>query len=404
MRQYSSPKNFAFLFVFGKYLKMNGQTIFQPGNGFFNVNGQTVIKPFNAADVNGILAGLTNGNTGGTANTATAGTGPKPGTLQIVSLQDLINDATTTKINDTIAEEENPPPANNTDNPPPPPPPPPTDVTLRVLLAPGVYTAFPGTSAQFTTNGTGDSGILGGGTYPEGTQPPLSDDFNWTFQLGNGRLTGTVTGLTDANCFEDCGNPENIQTSTPPDAQVDFPSAFPVTQCADGVCGVLPSDHATVTQDGKTTTFVGLAVLRKDFYAYDLIGAPQQDSNAISTQANIDQGGPSSDPVLAFGGKGYDFGTPSGKTYAFALLPDVKELSKGVIAPFAGSGSFPAIPVDQNDNAIGPLPAISDLLYLEKDSANAEDPSRAVWLQQVSTSTPRRPTPKVRLPSISSLS
>ena len=112
-------------------------------------------------------------------------------------------------------------------------------------------------------------------------------------------------------------------------------------------------------------TFEGLAVFRKDFVAYQLIGTSEESET-----------GPSADPILAFGGKGYDFGTPSGKTYAFTLLPDVK----GVLAPFAGPDSFPVVDLstDENGNYIKPLPVISDLLYREK---GVNDQSRAVWLQ-----------------------
>ena len=48
---FKSPKNFSVLFVFGKYIKLQGQTVDEPGNGFFNENGKLVIKPFNAADL-----------------------------------------------------------------------------------------------------------------------------------------------------------------------------------------------------------------------------------------------------------------------------------------------------------------------------------------------------------------
>jgi len=78
---------------------------------------------------------------------------------------------------------------------------------------------------------------------------------------------------------------------------------------------------------------------------------------------------------LVFGGKGYDFGTPSGKTYAFVLTPDIKEALNGAIAPFAGGNTSPAV------NQGGPQPSISPLLYLERDSGSASDQSRAVWLQ-----------------------
>ena len=113
-------------------------------------------------------------------------------------------------------------------------------------------------------------------------------------------------------------------------------------------------------------TLRGLGGLQTtDFVAYQLIGT-----------SKTSETGPSADPILAFGGKGYDFGTPSGKTYAFTLLPDVK----GVLAPFAGPDSFPVVDLstDEDGNYIKPLPAISDLLYREK---GVNDQSRAVWLQ-----------------------
>jgi hypothetical protein len=135
-----------------------------------------------------------------------------------------------------------------------------------------------------------------------------------------------------------------------------------------GVCAVT---DATITQAGKTTTYEGLAVLKKDFFAYQLIGASSDFS--ISTHA-IDSG-PSADPLLVFGGTKYNFGTPSGRIFAFELTPDVKEVLNGAIAPFSGGGSAPVV------NPNGPQPSISPLLYLEKDSASASDPSRAVWLQ-----------------------
>ena len=144
-----------------------------------------------------------------------------------------------------------------------------------------------------------------------------------------------------------------------------------------GVCAVLPTDNATITQDGNTTTFVGLAVLKEGFFAYHVVGLPEI---GLDTHLNNNlDNGPSTDPLLVFGGTGYNFGTPSGKTYAFNLLPDIKE---AVLAPFAGGGSFPEIDLttDQQGNFIKPLPVISDLLYLEKDGG-ANDQSRAVWLQ-----------------------
>ena len=59
---FKSPKNFSILFVFGEYLKLQGQTVFQPGYGWFSNNGQLTTRPFDATDLAGIMAALTNGN------------------------------------------------------------------------------------------------------------------------------------------------------------------------------------------------------------------------------------------------------------------------------------------------------------------------------------------------------
>jgi hypothetical protein len=231
-----------------------------------------------------------------------------------------------------------------------------------VLSTPGVYTAFPETSSEYTTDSAGEQGILGGGNYPEGTPPPLADDFEWTFTIDeNGRRMGTVTGLTDSHCVE--GDCDEIEVTPAPDAVVDFPETL---DCVNGVCPITIDNHATITQDDNPKTYVGLAVLKPDFYAYHLVNLPDDSSDYHP------------EPILAFGGEGYGFGTPSGRTYAFDLLPDVKEGQFGVIAPFAGAGSFPAIPKDQNGNVIGIPPSISPLLYRETDS---NPQSQAVWLQ-----------------------
>jgi hypothetical protein len=90
-------------------------------------------------------------------------------------------------------------------------------VTARVLTPPGVYYLEDSRNIPNPAN----NGILGGGTYPEGATPPLADDFEWTFNVSEGRFTGTVEGLTDASCSgETCEEPV---TGTPPPASVDFP-------------------------------------------------------------------------------------------------------------------------------------------------------------------------------------
>ena len=118
-----------------------------------------------------------------------------------------------------------------------------------------------------------------------------------------------------------------------------------------GICAVT---DATITQGGKTTTYQGLAVLKTGFFAYQLIGALNNDLS-ISTHAElVDNHAPSPDPLLVFGGKGYNFGTPSGRNFAFELTPDVKEALNGAIAPFSGGGSAPVVPQTRTIRSSGP--------------------------------------------------
>ena len=339
--QVNGPKLVA-SFLFGVALTLgNKYTVYEPGYTIDTTGGAPTIRPTTTADINAIMAALTNGNTGGTGAGApgdTAG-GPKPGSkyteVETLSLQDMVADATAQQVNDTLQKDETTEPPADTgttppDNTPPPDPDPePTKVTLRVLTTAGTFTAFPGSPNQYTTDNTGDQGILGGDPHA------TADDFIWPFDIVDGRLTGTISGLTDSHCNQgDCGD---IVTTTPPPVVVDFPETL--TNCVQGtgVCAVLPADHATITQDEQTTTYVGLAVLRKDFVAYQLIGIPEI---GLDTNLNnhLNDNGPSTDPLLVIGGKGYNFGTPSGKTYAFTLLPDLKE---GILAPFAGPRLIP---------------------------------------------------------------
>jgi hypothetical protein len=218
---------------------------------------------------------------------------------------------------------------------------------MRVLTAPGT---FSGNGTTF--NDPGSNGILGGDDDPNVTV----DDFNHTFTIEDDRVVGTVSGLMDTN---------GPMTPT----AVNFPSVFQISQCADGICAVI---DASIRQGSQTQTYVGLAVLRKDFVAYHVVNLPDGSPNDHS------------EPILAFGGKGYDFGTRTGKTYAFVLTPDVLQgdgvqLEGGAIGPFASAESSPFVDasLDEDGNP-KPLPSVSPLLYLERDS-NPE--SKAVWLQ-----------------------
>ncbi|HXG79131.1 MAG TPA: FecR domain-containing protein, partial [Methyloceanibacter sp.] len=154
---FKSATQYAILFVFGEYLKMGGKTLFEPGFGWFVNNGVVETKKFSAADLKLILAALTNNNPnwGGDGNKSNN----PASTFKLVntqSLQQLIADANTQKIVDQANKVE-----------PTPPPgggggctvdcgggggePTPIPINARVLTTPGVYTAFPGTSNQYTT-------------------------------------------------------------------------------------------------------------------------------------------------------------------------------------------------------------------------------------------------------------
>jgi len=101
---FKSPKTYSILFVFGEYLKLQGQTLFQQGYGWFVDNGQWTTRPFNATDLAAIMASLTNSNTTGLANNSN--NGPKPTTLlSTQSLNQLIADANTTQIQGEIDEQ-----------------------------------------------------------------------------------------------------------------------------------------------------------------------------------------------------------------------------------------------------------------------------------------------------------
>ena len=108
------------------------------------------------------------------------------------------------------------------------------------------------------------------------------------------------------------------------------------------------------------------------FFAYQLINA---DFNSQSGNGTNNHNG---DPILAFGGKAYAFGNPSGKQlYLFNLTPDAFQVSQGgAIGPFASAGSSPNVDLTK------PPPSVSHLEMLTNDAANpAKSGSGTVWLQ-----------------------
>ena len=345
-----------FSFLFGNEMRLGSQRVFQPGYTIDTTSGTPTVRPTTAQDINGVMAALTNCNTDGLGATGNEETDVSQGVLQeTVSLQDLISDATDTRIDDSLQEDEANTPSGNTPTGTTPPPPP-AQVTFRVLSVPGVYDAY-GERIQDPAS----NGILGGGNY-NGYQGPakLADDFTWTFSIVNGRFLGTVSGLKDANCSgPDC---QIITTHTASQAKVDLPASFPAVTCLDGIC---PVTNAKITQDGKTRNYAGVAVLKKDFYAYDVLAG-----RYVSGKGLVPTDSEEPDRILLFGGKGYKFAEPTGKIYTFQLSNDL--LQGDAAGPFASSATSP-VPVDGTR-------ATSPLLLLEHDGG-AEDTSRAVWLQ-----------------------
>ena len=291
------------------------------------------------------MAALTNSN----SNTGPADTNKVDQQTQLVndtiSLQELISEANATKVDESLEAEEKKDPAPPSTNPvketeTPAPPVYPT-ITARVLTTPGTYTAFPN-GDTYTTDG---SNVLGGDPDTDG------DDFEFTFSIINDRPVGTVAGKTDSHLQCDSGG-QNCQKviTTPPPAIVSFPASFTLASCPTGICLVT---DATVTQSGQPTTYQGVAVLKPEFFAY----------HVASTGEN---GG---EPLLIFGGKKYNFDSPTGKLHYFQLTADPTQ--PGAAGPFASAGSSPdgVLPADVNTSA---------LVLLEKD---ANPQSKAVWLQ-----------------------
>jgi hypothetical protein len=352
-----------FSFLFGNEMRLGNQRVFQPGYTIDTTSGTPTVRPTTRADINGVMAALTNSNTNGIGSTETEQPDVQPDQLaDTISLQDLISDATETRIVDSLEAEEKketPTTTTTTTTTEDPSPPDPVQVTFRVLGTPGAYTAFPNDPHSKYTTDNGSGGVLGGGNYgntPPG--PPLADDFTWTFSIVDGRFVGTVSGLLDANCTD--SSCQTIETHTISQAKVDFPASFPAATCEDGIC---PVTNAKITQDGVTRNYAGIAVLKQDFFAYQVMaGQYGQGDFVIPTNPN------EPDPLLLIGGTGHQFEAPSGKIHVFQLTQDITQ--PGSFGPFASANSTP-------ESGIG---SPSALFALEQDGGS-DDTSRPVWLQ-----------------------
>jgi hypothetical protein len=345
-------------FLYGDHMTLtgrNGQTynVFQPGNSIDTTTGTPTIRPTTQADINSVMAALTNGSGGSTGNPTGVNTGPTPGqkytSVETPSLQNLISQATQTQINGQLNEQEQQDTTGTPGTPDTPDSPQPIPIKARVLTPPNSFTAY-GTSFE---NPAGN-GILGGDDDPEVD----ADDFVWTFDLGTGRFQGTVTGLNDGS--------GDFKPGT-----VDFP--FVGLQGQNGIFPINPEDGATITQLDQVNHYVGYVAVEQDFFAYNL--------------ASTEQGNDHPERLLVFGGQGYDFNTapPNTKIYEFDLSVDPGQAD--AFGPFASRISSPTKLEGITTYPTGMFTSdggngfISPLVLLDKDRSGADDPSHAVWLQ-----------------------
>jgi hypothetical protein len=197
-----TPTSLTVVLVYGNWAKWKNLVAYEPGYAIMVNNRGSSVKLAPPALINAISAGLSP-NTKTLSNnddtsTKAASAGPKIQMIETADFTQMVNNAITLAITTDFENAQFQPP------------PEPVVVTTRVLTPPGVYYIADGTNIPDPA----DHGILGGGTYPGETRPPLpADDFAWQFNVSEGRFTGTVEGLTDVSCSgQACEEPI---TSTP---------------------------------------------------------------------------------------------------------------------------------------------------------------------------------------------
>jgi len=96
MGKIDSPKDYALIFVFGRYLKLNGDAAYEFPWGFFAENGNKEKRPATPDEIRLMVAALSNSSyAGGNQDNV------KPNNFQLVNtenMSELINDATTQRI------------------------------------------------------------------------------------------------------------------------------------------------------------------------------------------------------------------------------------------------------------------------------------------------------------------
>jgi hypothetical protein len=326
------------------------------------------VRPTTSADVNVIMASLTNGNTGGLASNPSQGSTPAPTMVDTQSLSELISDANATQIQGEIQEQLETP---TTTQPQPIPPETvvlPSDLSLRALTAPDYYVANQRSfwSPGLFISNPGAHGILGGDDTlipcflarnvcngsPYGFFRVQTDDFNvQSDSIADGRIKGTIPPLIERTGFNWWG-PTYGKT---PEAEFDFP-IFNVV----GVHAVTDAVAIEVIDGGThTTTLVGSAFTGRGggFFAYQLFEVGE---NGL---ADLNK------PVLAFGGT--PFQKPEEEPDQLRLFNLYTDPGQNISIPFAAKETSPT-------NLAG---ATIQPLYLLESSGDSENPGRSVWLQ-----------------------
>jgi hypothetical protein len=210
----TNSANFGFVLVYGDYMKMNKLVVFEPGNGFFSQSGKTVIAPAGKGVINQMMAGLTNSKSDGTNNTTNPSNTASTGLQQLAlskTADEVINEATSTQIQDTVkdqliaaaSEPTDPGPTDPGPTDPGPTDPGPTDPgpTDPGPTDPGPTDPVPPTPR---TEGTFNGYVGGLEQRPGGNRPPSAAPFaiqaasNGGFVLNVDKSAGTVSAAFTA--------------------------------------------------------------------------------------------------------------------------------------------------------------------------------------------------------------
>jgi hypothetical protein len=346
---FKSPKTYSILFVFGEYLKLQGNTLFQPGYGWFSNNGEVTTKPFTGDDLKGILAALKGGGSFSTAGNQDGKSGGNPGatgtgTFQSADPSQLVNSFTQSQIQNTLQKEQTQP--TETEQ---------TETVDLQVYRPGETYTYTSNGQSVTLTDPGKSGILGGDPYED------IDAFQvtGTYTPSTGRLTGNIgsadplnslIGVTSENCPAQ-GACTPIYGPIPLH-QFNFPYYKSTTF---GWLDIGSDQQARITSPDEVIDLTGRFYADAGFFAYQLFETPDATSNE----------GPLDKPVLIFGGTPYTHATDAGavagldpgELHSFSLYPDPRQNSP---FPFASTESSPIVDLTGGATPAQPLLVLQD--------------------------------------------